>query len=122
MGRKVLVSLLSILFFINAGFAQSHGLQFSSHEVVQEKRTSLNLTPTEAFCLRNTAEISFDLTFRPNLEIYFGYIIRVVTSNNQNIDVVYNQRQRNFNFVIGEAFSGLFNIDSAQLYGNWSRF
>jgi two-component SAPR family response regulator len=116
------IFLTSIFFFITAAYGQSHGLQFSSHEVVPEKRTSLNLTPNEPFCLNNSGEISFQLNFRPDLEIYFGYIMRVVTSNKENIDLVYNQRLRNFNFVIGEAFSGVFEIDSAKLFGEWNDF
>lgn len=104
------------------GLAQSHGLQFSSHEVVPEKRTSLNLTPGSPLCLEGNSEISFDLIFTPHLETYFGYIMRMVTADHQNIDLVYNQRLLNFNFVIGEKFSGVFKIDSAQLFGRWNNF
>jgi DNA-binding SARP family transcriptional activator len=117
-----LLLLFGVLFFIQTGFAQSHGLQFSSHEVVQEKRTSLNLTPAEPFCLNNKPEIAFDLTFRPDLDIYFGYIVRVITSERENIDIIYNQKLANFNFVIGEASAGTFQIDPSALYGGWSRF
>jgi two-component SAPR family response regulator len=120
MGRFVLF-FLWIGFSVTAGFGQSHGLQFSSHEVVPEKRTSLHLTSTAPYCLDRDTEISFDLTFRPNLGIYFGYIIRLIGNNHQNIDIVYNQKLLNFNFVIGEAFS-VFTIDSAALFGKWNRF
>lgn len=99
---------------------QTQGLQFASHEVVQEKRTSLNLTPADPICFNNTTDLSFDLIFRPNLETYFGYVLRIVTTGNQNIDLVYNQKLLQFNFVIGEEFSFPFSIDSVQLFGSWN--
>ena len=122
MGKYFLFFLTISCFLHQIGICQSHGLQFSSHEVVPEKRTSLSLTSGESFCLKGDAGIGFDLTFTPNLETYFGYIVRLVTTNNQNIDIVYNQKLLNFNFVIGETFSGVFSLDSAQLFGSWNHF
>ncbi len=97
-------------------------MQFSSHEVVQEKRTSLNLTPDNPICLSKQTEISFDIIFRNNLEIYFGYVVRIITANNINIDLVYNQKLRVLNFVVGEHFSASFNVDSLQLLEKWGRY
>ncbi|WP_349314151.1 hypothetical protein [Chitinophaga sp. MM2321] len=87
-----------------------------------EKRTSLNLTPTEPVCLHDGTEISFDLIFTPHLETYFGYIMRLITTDHQNIDLVYNQRSGYFNFVIGETFSGVFKVDTTKLFGEWNQF
>lgn len=101
-------------------FGQSHGLGFSSHEVVPEKRTSLHLTPKGPVCLREQTELSFDLEFRPNMETYFGYIVRVITTDHQNIDLVYNQRLGVFHCVIGEKVTGEFRIDTLQLYRGWN--
>ena len=120
MKKFLLIAFLAILSFYT-GSGQSHGLQFSSHEVVQEKRTSLNLTPKERICFNGSAEISFDLSFRPGLETYFGYIVRIMSGSRQNIDIVYDQRLVNFNFVIGEAFKGIFEIDQNLLTGQWNR-
>ncbi|MBO9154521.1 hypothetical protein ACFOTA_20075 [Chitinophaga sp. GCM10012297] len=101
-------------------FGQSHGLGFSSHEVVPEKRTSLHLTPGGPVCLREQTDLSFDLEFRPNMETYFGYIVRVITTDHQNIDLVYNQRLGVFHCVIGEKVTGEFRIDTLQLYRGWN--
>lgn len=120
MGRFLL--LICFIGSVNIAWGQSHGLRFSSHEVVPEKRTSLNLTPDEPLCLKQSAAISFDLSFTPNLEIYFGYIMRLVTGGNQNIDIVYNQKLLRFNFVIGETVTGELAIDSVQLYSQWNQF
>jgi two-component SAPR family response regulator len=120
LGKYVLL-LIGFLFTSITGYEQSHGLQFASHEVVPEKRTSLHLTSAEPLCLEDDTEITFDFNFTPNHETYFGYIARIITSNKQNIDVVYNQRLLNFNFVIGENYSFVFKIDSASLFGEWNR-
>jgi len=90
--------------------------------VVQEKRTSLNLSPSEELCFNHDAEISFDLLFAQDMETYFGYIFRLITADGQNIDLIYNQKFSNFNFIIGDAVSGTFTIDSSRLYNDWSRF
>ena len=118
MGKYLL--LIAFLFLSITGYEQSHGLQFSSHEVVPEQRTSLDITSKEPLCLTDDTEISFDFNFTPNHHTYFGYIIRLITNKNQNIDIVYNQKRLNFNFVIGEDFSFVFKIDSAHLYNEWN--
>lgn len=120
--RKYFYCLLYILLSVQAASGQSHGLEFSSHEVVPEKRTSLDLTPVDPVCLRNVSDISFDLMLRPNLETYFGYVVRLLTSNHQNIDLVYNQRLATFNFVIGETITGSFVVDTPRIFREWHTF
>ncbi|WP_431215341.1 hypothetical protein ACQ86N_11935 [Puia sp. P3] len=110
-----------VAFFTYAGHSQSYGLQFASHEVVQEKRTGLNLSPVEPLCLTEDGELSFDLQFAPRMETYFGYVFRIITTDHQNIDLVYNQKLGNFNFIIGETVAGTFRIDSPRLYTQWSQ-
>jgi len=109
-----------LLLFSGGLYSQSYGLQFSSHEAIPEKRTSLNLTPGEPLCLKENTQISFDLKFVPGLNAYFGYVIRVITTDNQNIDLVSIDKAGNFNFVIGESFSYAFKIDSSSLFGKWN--
>lgn len=100
--------------------AQSYGLHFSSHETVQEKRTALNLTPTDNICLNAHSTISFDLRFAQGMDIYFGYILRLITTDKQNIDLIFNQRTSTFNVIIGETQAGSFVVDSPRLYQQWS--
>lgn len=102
--------------------AQPYGLQFSSHEVIPEKRTSLDLTTNTPFHMAGETELSFDLMFQPHKAIYFGYVMRLITTGNQNIDIVYNQRSASFNFVNGEKFSGTLPVDTAMLLGGWNHF
>lgn len=120
MGR-IICSIILLFFLVPAGYTQTYGLHFSSHEVVQEKRTSLNLFTAESVCFKNEMTLSFDLSLTANMEIYFGYIFRLITGDNQNIDLIYNQRLKTFNFIIGEKVSCQFAIDSPRLYNDWNR-
>jgi two-component SAPR family response regulator len=118
--RNFLSLMTALLLFSGGLYSQSYGLQFSSHEAIPEKRTSLNLTPGESLCLKEDTQISFDLKFVPGLNAYFGYVIRLITTDNQNIDLVSIDKAGNFNFVIGESFSYAFKIDSSSLFGKWN--
>jgi DNA-binding SARP family transcriptional activator len=120
--RGYICAILTLLFLTHTGHAQSYGLRFSSHEVEQEKRTSLNLTPSDDLCFKNDGEISFDLMFAQNMETYFGYVFRLITADGQNMDLIYNQKFSNFNLIIGEMVAGTFTIDSARLYNEWNHF
>ncbi|HXB34363.1 MAG TPA: hypothetical protein VNV35_13115 [Puia sp.] len=125
--KRLLICIASILFIPICDFAQSYGLVFSSHEVVQEKRTSLDLSPDDSLCFSKDFELSFDINFLPLHEIYFGYIFRIIAvgkdGNDQNIDLIYNQRTSSFRIIIGENFSGIsFSVDSPRLYREWNLF
>ncbi len=118
--RGALCAIPLLILLSSIGNAQSYGLRFSSHEAMQEKRTSLDLSPGEYLCFKKEGEISFDLVFAQNMETYFGYVFRLITQEGQNIDLIYNQRLGNFNFIIGERVSGTFRIDSIRLINEWS--
>ncbi|MHB8209275.1 MAG: galactose oxidase, partial [Mucilaginibacter sp.] len=113
------------IFTVLAGnsYGQSYGLAFSSHEVFQDKRTSLDLSPDKTLCFKGNFDISFDLSFIPNHEIYFGYIIRIIDDNNRNIDLVYNAEanKKHFNIIIGDHLSNIaFDIDHDKLFNQWN--
>jgi DNA-binding SARP family transcriptional activator len=119
--RRFLYIAAIILFVKVSGFSQSYGLTFNSHEVVLEKRTSLDLSPEDSFCLAKNFDFSFDITFIPNHQIYFGYIIRIISNDNQNVDLIFNEKSHSFKVISGENFSGIsFTIDSAKLYKDWN--
>jgi hypothetical protein len=108
----IAVILLNILFILPAN-AQSYGLGFNSHEVVQDKRTTLALS-LDNISQKDNLEVCFDLSFIPNHEIYFGYILRLIGDDKQNIDLVYDNQAntRHFKIIIGERLSKIsFNID-----------
>src|SRR5580704_650405 len=119
--KRLLFCIAAILSIPASDFAQSYGLVFRSHEVVQEKRTSLDLSPDDSLCFGKDFDLSFDINFLPRHEIYFGYIFRIIAvgngGNDQNVDLIYNQATRSFRVIIGENFSGIsFSVDSLRLY------
>lgn len=113
------------LFYSNNIFAQSYGLGFNSHEVVQDKRTSLNLFPDKAYCSHGDFEISFEMSFFPGHKIYFGYILRLIKDDEENIDLIYDEDisiHKHFKVVIGGNLTGIgFDLDSKSLFQKWNK-
>lgn len=105
-------------------FAQ-YGLGFSSHEVIQDQRTGLDLSIDRQFCFREDFELSFDLSFMPYRSDYFGYVVRIISNDQKNIDLLYDRRDnadKHFKIVLGEKFSNIaFNIASEKLFSDWNR-
>lgn len=117
--RPIVISLI-IIFFSLPATSQSFGLQFASHETVQEKRTSFNLTPGKPVCFEENTDLRFDFMLRSNMPIYFGYLLRIVTDQNRNIDIVYNERQRLLNFITGEKYISA-PVDSLAAFDQWNQ-
>lgn len=126
MKAKYLLSILSVFFILcyTKSFSQPYGLGFYSHEVVQDQRTGLDLSPGKTLCFGSSFEIAFDLSFRPSKDDYFGYILRFVGNNNKNIDLIYDKdpkEKNHFKLIIGDKFSKIaFNIPSDVLFSSWN--
>jgi len=73
------------------------GLYFSSHEVVQDNRTSLNLSPGKPYKLNEGFSLEFDVKFRRG-DGYYGYIFRIIGNGTDNIDFVSNLASHTSNF------------------------
>jgi DNA-binding SARP family transcriptional activator len=104
---------------------QSYGLGFESFEAVQDKRTGLDLSPEGSICLDGDFELSFELSFLRNKKTYFGYIVRVIGGDKQNIDLIYDNSSLNhdhFKLIIGEKFSPVaFDFQGDDLFAKWNR-
>ncbi|MDR3140895.1 MAG: hypothetical protein LBU37_04110 [Tannerellaceae bacterium] len=88
------ISAMAVTFFFFcklALFAQagSSGLFFSSHEAVQDDRTSLCLTPGKPFRFSEGFSLEFDVNFRRD-DGYYGYIFRIIANGDTNIDLASN--------------------------------
>ncbi len=97
-------------------FTQTYGLKFQGHEVVLDKRTELNLSPDQYLNFQDEFEISFDYridVLKPNdYSGLFGYILRVISSENNNIDLLITPTPGiNLNLVIGKNNS-IFRVGS----------
>ncbi|MES2418421.1 MAG: galactose oxidase [Bacteroidota bacterium] len=126
MKTKYKVFLLLSLFFISLqdSFSQSYGLGFYSHEVVQDKRTGLDLSPGKTLCFNGGFELSFDLNFIPKRDDYFGYIVRLVVNDEENIDLIYDKdtkEKNHFKIIVGDQFTKIaFDIPRTALFNTWN--
>ncbi|TWV96263.1 hypothetical protein [Chitinophaga pinensis] len=113
-----------LLIFSTIGRAQSYlsyGLAFNGHEAVAEKRTSFEIGSGRPICLSGVVRLEFDLNFVSYNHIYFGYILRIVNEN-QNIDLIYDQRASLFRVISGQKFFNIsFAADAYRLYNDWNR-
>lgn len=121
---NLLVTLSFFFLSWQNSFSQSYGLGFYSHEVVQDQRTGLDLSPNTTLCFDRSFELSFDLNFIPKQGDYFGYIVRLVVNDNENIDLIYDKdtREKNhFKIIVGDKFTKIaFDIADASLYSKWN--
>src|SRR6202790_267693 len=121
MRRKLSIIAVAFLFHLH-GYSQSYGLTFNSHETVLEKRTALDISPADSICFSKNFELGFDINYLPNHRTYFGYILRIISNGDHNIDLIYHQKSHLFRVINGEIFSNIsFTIDSPRLYREWNR-
>ncbi len=109
--KFLLIILLFVLYGLNANSQDGviSGLFFSSHEVIQDKRTSLNLTPSRPFEFSNGFSLEFDAEFRRG-DGYYGYIFRIIGDKKTNIDLISSQSTSpNFYLVLKDKVLFSFN-------------
>ena len=100
--RYALILSLLLVTFCFDGICEDKfrsGLYFSSHEVIQDQRTSLNLTPEKQLSFVDGFTIDFEAKFRRK-DGYYGYIFRMIGQNDVNLDLVSNFAVRKNNFSI----------------------
>lgn len=104
--------------------AQTYGLKFKSHDVVLDQRTEFDLSPDKFLNFNSEFEISFDYRidlFKPNdYSGLFGYIFRVISKGNNNVDLLMTPTPAIFlNLVIGKSNS-IVQVGSPQnAIDNW---
>ncbi|MBT1688960.1 Kelch repeat-containing protein [Dawidia soli] len=99
----VLVLIYSIGTFAQNKYPETtYGLEFASHEVAKDFRTSLNLTPASAFQTSDDIEVSFTFRLKRLFNTY-GYVMRIVANDSLNFDLVSSPETEgfhDFNFII----------------------
>ena len=97
---RFLIILFSILSLGLNAFCQEEllsGLYFSSHEVIPEKRTSLNLTFDKPYKFSDGFSVEMEANFRRG-DGHYGYIFRIIGDENTNIDLVSHLASPSSNF------------------------
>lgn len=114
--------LLSLFALLPAGtYAQNvYGLEFAGKKIAQELRTSLNLFPDKPLTIKDDLDLSFDLSFAPGYDSYFGYIFRITNEQGQNTDLIYSNQTQSINLVSGDEYTGiLFKFPPSEVVGKW---
>lgn len=114
---RFLILLFLTTFFRIGAFCQpelNSGLFFSSHEVIQEKRTSLNLSPSEPLKFPGGFVMEMEANFRRRDGLY-GYIFRIIGNDTLNIDLGSNTGARSPNFWLVIKDKVLFSFNWAEI-------
>lgn len=102
--KKIFIfSILSFFFLLHISATDiSSGLNFASHEVIKEKRTSLLLNDGKEFYLPEGFSLDFGLRFRTELHNY-GYIFRIIANDTVCFDLVsnYSDGRKSLSFIEG---------------------
>src|SRR6266496_3665621 len=104
--RLLVLTICLSVFFIYKSFSRSYGLQFNSHEAFPEKRTSLELAPSDSLKFSDVVQLRFDMNFVQGHQIYFGYVLRII-NDRQNIDIIYDESTTKFRLINDQSFSGI---------------
>lgn len=128
MKKPIFTILLFLSVCANFTYAQDYldeGLFFSSHEVTQDQRTSLNLTPKAPINFKNKFSIAFEANFRRG-DGYFGNIFKIICDESLNIDLVANLDDENENFWLTVKDEILFKYKWSDIpksdYDKWIKF
>jgi two-component SAPR family response regulator len=119
---KLWVLFLSLICAVDL-HAQNYGLGFSSHEVVLDKRTGLDISPDKKLYFDKDFELSFQMSFLIIDMNKFGYILRIVDTDNHNIDFIYdiNENTKKFKVIDGSKYTNIgFNLKQNKVFPDWT--
>ena len=101
MHRKIYILLVVLLSLLNTAYAGTvdYGLTFYSHDVDQEDRTSLHLSPVSHFNMKKGFTLSFDMKLY-ELHANYGYVFRIISGGGSALDMVCNLQRDRFSFIL----------------------
>ena len=103
--------------------AENYGLLFQSYNVPQEQRTSLQIGEGEYLPYGDDFSLSFDLSFVPGKNVYFGYVFRFVNKADQRISLLYDQKNLVFRLTVDGKYAMIpFPKIEDWIYNKWNRF
>lgn len=108
-------------------YSQNYGLSFRSHNNPKEERSGLDLSYEKAFSLDGDFNITFDLKLHTLSGSSYGYILRMIFEDGNNVDIICNNESdyglRYFYLVTGQDRSlNPIVIDLDILKHEWTTF
>ncbi|WP_341227186.1 hypothetical protein [uncultured Arcticibacterium sp.] len=95
---KMILPLLTICY--STAFSQQYGLGFHGNEKNSDLRTSLILGDKKKISISNDFEIDFKAKTDSHDNNFYGYIFRLIDTDDNNIDLIF--RSNTFQFIIGQ--------------------
>lgn len=125
-GISLLFVFLLFIFSITGVTGQTYGLRFASHNVLKEKRTSLDLNHNHFFSFREDFQLSFNFLLNEHDNMYFGYIVRIIDDENKNLDMIFNYQSRSQNsfeiVYLNKLTTHPLKSDFFKLCSDWTSF
>lgn len=125
MKKYFLFFILTFFFFLHLSATDiSSGLNFASHQVIKEERTSILLNDGKEFRLPNGFSLDFGLRFRTELHNY-GYIFRIIANDTVCFDLVsnYSDGRKSLSFIEGNRIFAPFTNQVLEQYkkNSWAK-
>lgn len=121
-----LIIICIVLYLPDKSVAQEYGLGFNGQNFSKDLRTGIDLSPRGYFSFDNEFELRFKMLLRPNANMYFGYIVRIIDNKDRNIDLVLNYKSADsstIDIVCGQKLTKIsLNADISKLCNKWSEF
>ncbi len=100
--KTLILIFVFLLSYSSSAETIDYGLAFHSHEVNQDRRTSLNLSPNSPFRLNDGFVLSFDMMLYEHPKANYGYVFRIVSGRNASLDMVANVHADRFGFILSD--------------------
>ncbi len=105
-----------------SSFGQEYGLEFAAKPISKDQRTKLDLNPEGYYSFHGEFELSFSIQLREMVPSTFGYIARIVDTEGNNIDIIFNgPESHSLHVVYGQSLTSISVPDNDPgIYENWT--
>ena len=120
--RSLIIIILLFICILNVFGSDTYpyGLTFNSHQVTQDKRTSLILTPGKPINLAPGFTMEFELKLYSSNYTY-GYVFRMVDADSICLDLTSNLQERKVNFILSDIMDVKKNIEFKDTGNAWDK-
>lgn len=103
-------------------YSQEYGLEFIGKQFSKDSRTNLDLNPGGYYSFHGKFELSFSILMRQKEFNSFGYVVRLIDQNKNNVDVIFNgPEDHSLQIINGQEHTNISVPDSLlNIYENWT--